>query len=355
MAHCRHFGVCGGCAVDDLAGIDKAGILRAALARAGFTDAAVATLVTTPLRTRRRVDLGCTRQGAELALGLHRAGSPLVVDMTECVLLLPEILALLPALRGLLRSLEALRRTGAVQINWLDHGPDILLRMDGAFTAADRRHMIAFARDNQALRISIAVGDAEAEPVAILAPPVITLSGVAVEPPPGAFLQASRAGEEAIIAAVIAGLPKLTAKSRIVELYAGIGTLSFALVPYARVLGFEGAANAVEAQDKAIRAANLAGRMSITSRDLARRPLQPAEFAACAAVVLDPPYAGAGPQVRFLAAAAVKRIIYISCNPNALAHDAATLRHAGYNLLAATPIDQFPYSENVESVVVFGG
>ncbi len=48
----------------------------------------------------------------------------------------------------------------------------------------------------------------------------------------------------------------------------------------------------------------------------------------------------------------MKRILYISCNPDALAVDAAQLHRAGYAVLAATPIDQFPYSENVESVVV---
>jgi 23S rRNA (uracil1939-C5)-methyltransferase len=70
-------------------------------------------------------------------------------------------------------------------------------------------------------------------------------------------------------------------------------------------------------------------------------------------VVLDPPYAGAGPQMKNLAAAGVKRIIYVSCNPDALATDAFALARAGYQVLSATPIDQFPFSENVESVVVF--
>jgi 23S rRNA (uracil1939-C5)-methyltransferase len=56
--------------------------------------------------------------------------------------------------------------------------------------------------------------------------------------------------------------------------------------------------------------------------------------------------------MRFLAAAAVPRIIYVSCNPAALAVDLSVLTGVGYKMLAATPIDQFPYSENVESVVV---
>jgi 23S rRNA (uracil1939-C5)-methyltransferase len=58
--------------------------------------------------------------------------------------------------------------------------------------------------------------------------------------------------------------------------------------------------------------------------------------------------------MRFIVTSGVARVIYVSCNPEALAHDAATLHRAGYEVLAATPIDQFPYSGNLESVVVFG-
>jgi 23S rRNA (uracil1939-C5)-methyltransferase len=353
MAHCIHYGVCGGCAVDDRASIDKFFLLASALSRAGFADAAVSPLVEIPLRTRRRVDLATARQGTKISLGLHRARSHEVVDMTECVLLDPRLVNLLPPLRVLLRSLEAFRRTGSVIVNWLDSGPDILFRMDADATGPDRRNMISFARAHGVLRISIAKGAAEPELVAMLAPPVVTFSGVPVEPPPGAFLQASAAGESEIIKAMLDGLPKLNAKSRIVELYAGIGTLSFALAKYARVEAYEGAADAVAALDLAIRRNNLAGRMSVFLRDLARRPAKNSELSGAAAVVLDPPYAGAGLQMKNLAASGVARIIYVSCNPEALAHDGAELRRAGYVVENSTPIDQFPYSGNLESVVVF--
>jgi 23S rRNA (uracil1939-C5)-methyltransferase len=214
--------------------------------------------------------------------------------------------------------------------------------------------MIGFARAHNAPRISVAKDQMDPEPIIILNPPAITLSGIPVEPPPGAFLQATRQGEAAIIAAMLAGLPKLNAKSRVVELFAGLGTLTFALVQHARIEAYEGSADAVAAQERAIRSKNLAGRITLTQRDLARRPLQTADMTGRAAIVLDPPYAGAANQMRFLAASAVPRIIYISCNPAALGPDAYVLRSAGYTLLAATPIDQFPYSENLESVVVFG-
>ncbi len=333
--------------------IDKRGLLERALSRAGFVEAKVAPLIEIPLGCRRRVDLGVSREGAALALGLHQAKGGPVVDMLDCALLTPELLALLPALRALLRRLQALRKAGSVIINWLDDGPDILLRLDAEFTGPDKAKIIAYARAENIVRISIAIGAAAPEPVLILSSPVYRFSGVPVEMPPGGFMQPSVAGEAALIAAVLAGLPKLTRKSRIIELFAGAGTFSFALGAKAHVEAYEGDAAAAAAQDKAIRLNNLAGMMRVAQRDLHRRPLQPAEMAGAAAVVLDPPFAGAGAQMRFLAASMVKRVIYVSCNPEALAHDAGQLRHAGYGLVSAVPVDQFPHAETVESVVVF--
>jgi 23S rRNA (uracil1939-C5)-methyltransferase len=354
MSHCIHFGTCGGCAFDVRTAIDKHGLLVSALDQAGFADVAVAPLIATPLRARRRMDLAAVRQGGVVSVGLHAMRSDVVVDMTECVLLEARLFALVAPLRELLRRIQGFRRVGSVVVNWLDEGPDVLLRLDFAVTGPDRAKLIAFARAQGALRISVAKGDGEAELVAMLRPAVMTLSGVAVSVAPGAFLQASAAGEAAIIEAVLAGLPKFRGKARIVELYAGVGTLSFALAKHARVEAYEGNVEAVAAQDAAIRRANLAGVMRVTARDLARQPLKISEMAGAAVVVLDPPYAGAGAQVKNLAASGVARIIYVSCNPAALARDGFALRAAGYKILSAVPIDQFPYSENVESVVVFG-
>lgn len=355
MSHCIHFGLCGGCATDDRNQPDKRALLVNALARAGYLNEEVEPLVQVPLQTRRRVDLAASRKGTEIALGLHKARSSDVVDMRECALLRPVFLPLLPPLRVLLRSLQAFRREVSLVINWLDNGPDILIRTDAVVTQPDRTRLIAFAKEHGAPRISVAEPKQMPEPVILLANPVLRFAGIEITPPPGGFLQASPEGEAAIIAAMLAGLPKLRNKSRIIELYAGCGTLSFALAQHARVEAYEGDEPAVLAADKAARAAGLAGRVTITRRDLNRRPLLTQDFRGSDAVVLDPPYAGAAAQMKFLAGAGVGRIIYASCNPDALAYDASVLRQAGYKLLAATPIDQFPFSENVESVLVFDG
>jgi 23S rRNA (uracil1939-C5)-methyltransferase len=88
-------------------------------------------------------------------------------------------------------------------------------------------------------------------------------------------------------------------------------------------------------------------------RDLDRQPLIAKELQEFASIVLDPPYAGAAAQVPLLVRAGVPRIIYVSCNPAALARDAQVLARAGYKVLAATPVDQFLWSPHLESVVVF--
>ncbi|WP_298282893.1 class I SAM-dependent RNA methyltransferase [Acidocella sp.] len=353
MSHCIHFGICGGCAHTTGQTPNKSARLQAALARAGYAAPSLAPLIAVPPASRRRVDLGAERIGPALHLGLHKPRGREVVDMAECALLRPELLALLAPLRVVLRSLQALKRTAAVHINWLDTGADLLIRTDAPFQQPDRARLIAFAKTHDLPRISIASGSDLPEPLAVLRPPVIQFGGVPVTPPPGGFLQASAEGEAAIVAAVLAALPKLTQKSRLIELYCGSGTLTFPLAPHARLEAFEGAEPAVYAAQQAANARALTGRLTITKRDLARRPLQASELNGAAAIILDPPFTGAGPQIRFIIKSDVKRLIYISCNPDALSTDAAQLHHAGFALLHATPIDQFLYSDNLESVVVF--
>jgi 23S rRNA (uracil1939-C5)-methyltransferase len=354
---CPHFGACGGCRLQHWADAPyaswKSGLLIAALARAGFVDAEVAPMVRTAPGTRRRMDLAIRRTRAGVLLGLHRDRSAEVVDLTSCTVLDPELATMLPALRDLLSGLAGLKREGALVANLLDTGPDLLLRLDGEISTGDRTRLAAFARAQGVPRISWTRAGGAPEIAAQLARAEIGFSGVTVVPPPGAFLQASRTAEAAIVAAVCAGLPKpLARRAHILELYAGCGTLSFALARHARVTAFEGDADLVAALRTAAGAAGVSGRVTASVRDLARQPAAGAELdVAC--VVLDPPYAGAAAQIASIAAARPARVIYVSCNPAALARDARTLREAGYALVSATPIDQFLWSARLESVCVF--
>lgn len=356
---CPHFGACGGCALQHWADGPyrawKSGLLAGALRRAGYADAVIAPLVPALPGTRRRMDFAVRRQGPALLLGLHRGQSSEIVDLDVCSVLHPTLAALIDPLRQMLRRLNALKREASAIVNLLDSGPDVLLRLDATPDATDRARLAAFGIEHGLPRLSVAIGKGTPEPGAQHRPPTTSLSGVTVTIPPGAFLQATEEGEAAIIEAAIAGLPgKRTAKSRIAELFAGCGTISFALAKHIRVAAFEGDAPSAAALAHGANNAGLAGRIEATRRDLGRQPLMPKELAAFAAVLLDPPFDGAAAQIEQIAASAIKRVIYVSCNPAALGRDAKMLRTAGFKLLAATPIDQFLWSPRLESVCVFG-
>jgi len=354
---CPHFDEgCGGCAVQHWAPAAQAGWKRArlaeALARAGFPDAPVAATVTTPPGRRRRADLALKRAPGGVVLGFHRAGSAEVLDLAACTVLDPRIVALFAPLRGMLRRLQALRRAGSAVVNLLDTGSDLLLRTDGPLSAADRALLAAFATGAGLPRTAWAEGDGPVEVAAQHGPATIALSGIEVAPPPGAFLQASPEGEAAIIAAVLAALPaRLAGRGRIADLHAGLGTLSFPLASRGRVAAFEGDAAAVAALSAA--AGRSGAKVAATRRDLVRQPLTVAELAAFAAVVLDPPHAGAAEQAALLARSQVPVVVYVSCNPAALSRDARAFAQAGWQLAAATPIDQFVHSAQLEAVVAF--
>ncbi len=327
----------------------KRGQLIAALIKAGYENPPVGEIITVPMGVRRRADFALARQEGRAVLGLHAARSKTVIDLAECPLVLPQIEALIPPLRSLSATLQGFRKEGSVIVSALDKGLDVTIRLDGETTAEDRARLITFARAQSLLRISL--GD---EPVVVLRDPVITFGGIKVTAPPAAFLQPSVQGEAAIRDAVLAALPeKINRKARIIELYAGIGTLSFFLVQHGRVHAVEGNAAAAMALAAAANANMLAGRISMETRDLTRRPLLATDFKGAAAVVLDPPFDGAGPQMRNIALAKPPCVIYVSCNPQALARDARNLREAGYRLASATLIDQFPASSHLEAVAAF--
>ena len=355
---CRHFGRCGGCVLQHWRDAEyrvwKSALLSHALRQAGFQAADPFPFVSGLPGERRRIDFAVRRTAGRIILGLHGQRSAEVVDITDCLVLHPALMALIDPLRSLFLGLGSVRREASVLINLLDSGPDMLLRSDAPLTVPDRAMLTGFARGHGLPRASHAQGNDAPETIALLRPPTTILSGVSVRPPPGAFLQATTEGERAIVEAVLGAMPaKITGKTRIADLYAGCGTLTFALASRVRVAAFEGEAATYGALRQAINQRGLAGRIEAFQRDLVRQPLSAKELGAFAAVVLDPPHGGAAAQIGQIAAAGVPCVVYVSCNPATLSRDSRVLNGAGYRLHAATAIDQFLWSARLESVSVF--
>ena len=340
-APCTHFGICGGCALqhlDDAAyAATKEQWLATALAQQHLTAETIAPLMRFSRANRRRARF----QFEGSRIGFHERGSHKLVDLRECLVLHPKLMALLPVLRS--------SGATAASATLADNGIDLLLDLK---RAPDLRRLEALARlaeQHDLARLSWNA-DNQVTPLAERRRPVVNLSGVNVALPDDVFLQASTEAEAALVAAVV---DLVGDAKQVADLYAGIGTFSFALAKHAKVHAVEGHAASVGALTQAASRNGLAGTVAAETRDLARRPLDEKELSRFDTVVFDPPYAGAKEQCHNLAQSRVSRIVAVSCNPASFARDARILVDGGYRLTTVRPFDAFLWSANLEVVAAF--
>lgn len=357
---CGHFGACGGCAVQHLDATTyaawKAALLPAALARRGFADPPLRPMIAVPPGTRRRAQLAALRRGRRVLLGFHARAAHRLVDLTQCLILLPSLAALLEPLRMALA--EVLAEGGAAELLLVqtETGPDLLVTAPADPTLEGRQALAALAEAQNMARVSWSRrGDAEPEPIALRRAPVVRFGGVAVTVPLGPFLQPSPEGETALRCAVWEALGTATGPGcRVADLYAGCGTFSLPLAGAgAHVHAVDGAGPAIAALSAASRGAGLGPLVTTERRDLDDRPLLPEELAGFDAVIFDPPRAGAREQAAAIAGSTVRKAVAVSCNPATFARDARLLVDGGFRLDWIQPVDQFPWTGHLELVASF--
>jgi len=353
-APCPHFGACGGCAlqhVEDQRYVAwKEQLVATALARRGFVDPPLRPLLRVAPGTRRRANLAAERAGRAVRLGFHERESNRVIDVTGCLVLAPALSRLLPPLRAALFAILPDGERIEAAATATDSGVDLLLEGRRPLALAASEALGAFAESADLARLTWRAHGLPSEPVAMRRPPRVAFAGVAVDLPPGAFLQSTAAGEAALAAAVTQAL---SGSRRVADLYAGCGTFTFPLARGARVHAVEGDAEAIGALAGAARSAVPAPAVTTEQRDLARDPLTDKELERFDGVVFDPPRAGAKAQAEQLARSRVPTVVAVSCDPATCARDARILVDGGYRLLEATPIDQFVWSPHVEIIAVF--
>ena len=345
---CRHFGTCGACQLqhldeDALAGFVRDRVVNAAEGQ-GLEPEVVAAVHLSPPRSRRRATLHAVNGGGRASIGFREVGSHRVVDMRECHVLAPELFALVEPLRRMLEGRRG-RYSLAIELALPDQGVDCTLfglELDGL---DQTEALLGFCREQGVARLMLDQGfgpEAFWEPD----PVTVTLAGVPVAFPSGAFLQATRDGEEALASATRGWLDGAAGAA---DLFSGLGTFAFALGGH--VLAAEAARDAHLACRQA---AARAGRpIEAVHRDLFRNPLRAEELRGFDGVILDPPRAGAREQVAQIAKSGVPRVVYISCNPSSWARDGAMLKDAGYRLAELRPVGQFRWSTHVELASLF--
>lgn len=357
---CRHFGACGGCALQhrapDATAAWKRGLVVAALAAAGL-EADVGDVVTVLVASRRRAAFALARIGSRVVLGFRERAGHAIVDVAECPVVVPEIAAAMPTLRAALGPLAPVfggrgRRSAAggaasVAVLATATGLDVAVTRPkpGPLDARVLADLAAAAAAAGWARLTV-----DGDTVATFRQPVLALGAARAVPPPAAFVQASAEAERVLCDAVTGALAGAT---RVVDLFAGIGTFALRLAATASVHAVEGDEAALAALDAAVRRTPGLKPVGTERRDLDRAPLTAGELNRHDGLVFDPPRAGAAAQAREIAASKIPVVVGVSCNPGTFARDARTLVDGGYRLGAVTPVDQFRFSAHVELAAVF--
>ena len=352
---CPHYVHCGGCALQHLsrdayADWKRERVVRA-LAQRGFTDAPVHAPVLIGEGTRRRVTFTAVRRGRKVAFGFNARASHDVVAIDNCPLLVANLNALAGPLNVLAGDVLNDGQRVRIHVTACENGVDVLIEAGASPDLSMREALAAFVRDTDTVRLAWKQEGLSPEPIAQEASPLVYLSGVPVELPSGAFLQASVEGEHAIRDVVLDGVG--ADATRVVDLFCGLGSFTLPLAQRAVVEAVDSVEAPVRALERAAGRADLGGRVSAQVRDLARQPLETGELNKFDAVVFDPPRAGAAEQAQQLAHADVPLVVGVSCNPATFARDARILADTRYGLVSVQPIDQFTYSPHVELVAHF--
>ncbi|MGC1459746.1 MAG: 23S rRNA (uracil(1939)-C(5))-methyltransferase RlmD [Steroidobacteraceae bacterium] len=364
---CAHFGICGGCALQHLAGERQIELkeqeLRDALERVAKVQAQAWL---PPLRGpqwgyRRRARLGAryVPKKGRVVVGFRERLAPYIAALEHCDVVSPPVGGLIAPLSVMLTGLSTRDSIPQIEVAVAENATALVFRVLRALPEGDIAALRDFGRQH-ALRIYLQTGGLDSvAPLEATADPVplrysLPEFAVAYEFAPTDFVQINAAINAAMVSRVLS-LLELTPQSRVLDLYCGLGNFTLPLARHAGVvLGIEADKALVErARHNAL--LNGLGNAQFVAADLTQSlPLHAPYLAGgFSHVVLDPPRAGALDVMPTIAHLAPRKVAYISCHPGSLARDIAVLVHDfGFELRAAGVLDMFPHTAHVESLAV---
>lgn len=385
-ARCRHFEACGGCPWQDVPYAEQLRrkqhtvqeLLRRELGAPGTPEVRPTLAADDPpwgFRTKVHFVFGPGDRGRGLIMGHYRRGAQAIVPVEECPVHVEQGNRLAFAFR------DALRRAGIAGVSRdLRSGLARHLVVRVATDSAQALATLVVTRNDKALRPAVrSVVDGPASPAGVhvsvhdrqdsflFGPSTVKVSGVSHVRErvaginylisPTSFFQTNIQAAERIVGLVAR---ELAGVGSVVDLFAGAGLFSLPLAHAgARVLAVEESASSVadgEASQRLNRIPEsrcrfVRARVEDVAAGRQRRSL-PSE---ADAVVMDPPRQGCAPAVLTWVAGSLRPavLVYVSCNPEALATDAGRLGQLGYRLRAAQPVDMFPHTSHIETVATF--
>jgi 23S rRNA (uracil1939-C5)-methyltransferase len=265
-----------------------------------------------------------------------------IVGIDRCPVLAPSLDGAIPAAWAIAEALKPQNKPLDIQVTATDAGIDMDVRGSGALNSARTGVLARLAATHKLARLT-----RHGELIAQHATPTVLIGRAHVTLPPGSFVQATVAGEQALARLVESHVGNAKV---IADLFCGLGPFALRLAERARIIACDADADAVAALKQAANMTSGLKPIEAETRDLFKRPLYAQELKRVDALVFDPPRQGAEAQARELAKSAVAVVVAVSCNAATFARDVRLLVDGGYRLKSVTPVDQFRHSAHVEIV-----
>lgn len=344
---CPHFPTCGGCRFqhmnDSAYSAFKVEQLRFTLAQAKLDQPHIMPPIVTANQTRRRIRVAVEHTPKGMHIGFNEWRSHAIVDVQSCTVIKPELIEMIAKLRRFLPIWLPVNASCDIQLTSLEGGIDIVVIGGPRLEMQERENLGSLAAKLGVAHLSWRKWDrSPIEPIAHNTPLSVKFGKTRLGFPPGSFLQATQAGEEALINfACQSEKPGI----KVLDLFCGLGTfgLSFENPKLVHFCDMDGPAiTSLEAATKSN------DRMKVSLRNLNVDPFTASECDEYDLVVFDPPRGGAKSQAQQLAKSNVPAIVSISCDPVSFARDAHILIEGGYRLEKILPVDQFLWSPHLE-------
>ncbi|MCY7355671.1 MAG: 23S rRNA (uracil(1939)-C(5))-methyltransferase RlmD [Lysobacter sp.] len=367
---CPHFGTCGGCAMQHLAGdkqiVAKQRVLMDNLQRIGHVtpETVLPPLVDAAWGYRRKGRFSVRRveKKDKTLVGFREIDPRFVADISICYTVIPQIGEKITALSALVDGMDARREIPQIEFIAGDSAPDysgiaLVFRHLAPLSERDRDALLAFAK---AQEVAIFLQPKGIDSVHALWPEAPKLAfrlppwDIELQFRPLDFIQVNAGLNEKMIARTLE-LLDVQPDERVLDLFCGLGNFTLPLARFAReVVGVEGDAGLVlRARENAARnnLPNAQFHAADLAQDLRGQPWMREGFDK---VLLDPPRSGADEVLKQLPLKGLKRIVYVSCHPGSLARDGGYLvNERGWKLRAAGVMDMFPHTAHVESIALF--
>ena len=364
---------CGGCPLLALPYREQLAKKQARLQEllGGFAPVKAVQGMAEPLHYRNKAIASFATQRGKLVCGLYAEGTHRVLPGADC-LLQEEILnktlaAVLDAARacrwtaynedrgtGLLRH-TVLRSSGdgKVLVTLVTPGPD--LPGSKNFCTALRKKapwVVSIVQNINPTRSSAVLGSREKT---LYGPGFVldTLCSTQFAISSRSFYQVNRTQTEVLYKKALE-LARLTGRETVIDAYCGIGTIGLCAAPLAKqVIGVERNPAAVKDAAANARRNKIANARFVCADATEWMAAAAGEGLRPDVVFLDPPRAGSTPEcIAAVNKMKPRRVVYVSCDPETLARDVAAFTRLGWRAAKFCPVDLFPQTRHVETVVL---